>query len=241
MKKILIIFALFMLGQNGYSNPSGLLFNVSLSGMTLSFSPKANHSYTEVGMLITNQNYSFSSPNTQCSGWPNTNDYCLFSASPSSPASISVNGPIGTLRFKLCLNYWGQLSCQNYAIDITEQSRCTGAGGKIVLGSDNCWIKQAIPVSTTILRCSTVCSDVGLVLQQPGPTNDSTLAGNVCAAYGYTDSPTQRSPGTITFIGQVDFLGSTSCVWDNLTGVNWDNPNNTDYDGQTGNYICPCI
>ena len=241
MKKILIAFTLLLLGQASFSNPSGLLFNVSLSGMTLSFSPKANHSYPDIGMLITSSGYSFSTPNTQCSGWPNTNGYCKFAASPTSPASISINGPIGVFNFKLCLNFWGKLSCQNYTIDITEQARCTAAGGKIVLGSNNCWVKQAIPVSTIVLRCSNVCANVGLVLQQPGPVNNATLAGNVCAAYGYTDTPIEASPNPITFIGQADFERPTSCVWDDLTGTNWDNPGNTDYNETTGNYICPCI
>lgn len=117
MKKILIAIAFLLLGQVCFPQSSGLLFNVSISGGTLTFTPKANHSYPDIGMLITSSGYSFSTPNTQCSGWPNTNGYCKFAASFASPAFISINGPIGVLNFKLCLNLTGKLTCQNYSVN----------------------------------------------------------------------------------------------------------------------------
>jgi hypothetical protein len=128
----------------------------------------------------------------------------------------------------------------NINISCVTTSSCEEVGGIKVSGSSACWVKQVISDPTTILRCSDVCSNVGLVLQEPGPVLNELLAGKVCSVYGYTDAPTQASPGDITFIGQADGFSSTSCVWEDISGTNWNNPNNTDYSGETGNYICPC-
>lgn len=105
------------MGKMSFSASTGLLFNVSVNGTTFIFTPKANNAYSDIGMLITSPNYSFSTPTTQCSGWPNTNGYCKFSASPTSPASVSINGPVGVMHFVLCLNLSGKLTCQNYDIN----------------------------------------------------------------------------------------------------------------------------
>ena len=98
MKKFLIPFIFLLLSQTGFSSTSGLLFNVSINGMTLTFTPKTNHAYSDVGVLITNSNYQFSNPVKQCSDWPNTKGYCKFSASPKKPALISIKGPAGIIK-----------------------------------------------------------------------------------------------------------------------------------------------
>lgn len=118
---------------------------------------------------------------------------------------------------------------------------CETVGGKKVSGTSACWVNSVISDPTKTLRCSDVCSGVGLALLDPGPEINETLAGKVCTVYGYTDAPVKVSPGTATILGQANFLSSTSCIWNDLTSTNWNNPNNIDYSPTTGNYICPCI
>ncbi|MFO2970989.1 hypothetical protein SCO12_05910 [Legionella pneumophila serogroup 10] len=230
--KTISALSLALLSSMTFAKTKALFFEVTPQGSTLVIKPALNNFYPSAGIQITSAGFSLPT-NAGCV--PHANGYCLFPTSPTSPATIQIKGS-GSLTFKLCLNGQAKINCQNYNIN---QKNCNT--GKRVLGSDACWIKQEIPVSTIILRCSTVCANAGLMLQQPGPTNSATLAGNVCAAFGYTDPPVEIAPGNITFIGQANQFGPTSCVWENLTGTNWDNPNNTDYSGATGNYICPCI
>ena len=78
-----------------------------------------------------------------------------------------------------------------------------------------------------------------MILQNPGPINSSTLAANVCTAFGYTDTPGKMGPGSITFIGNA--ITPTACYWDNKASRNWNNPNNENYQGLTGSYFCPCV
>lgn len=225
-----------LLSHSSFSNSSGLLFNVSISGMTLSLKPKTNYTYPDVGLLITSPNYSFSKPATQCTGWPKTNGYCTFSAGPSTPALITIKGAAGVLKFKLCLNSWGKISCQNYSIDISQQDQCNASGGKIVSGSKACWIEVPVTNPAALLRCSSKCNALGMSLQNPGPVNSSNLAENVCTAFGYTDTAA-IGPINATFIGNA--FTTTACYWNDFTGTNWDNPNNSNYP-VVGSYFCPC-
>jgi hypothetical protein len=241
MKRISVILVAFLTQlffQTSFAHTTAPLFNVSAQGTTLTFTPKANHSYPQVGMLITSSDYSLSKPTTQCTNWPNTQGYCQFAASQSKPASISINGSVGTLSFKLCLNSLGKITCQNYCIAIVSKS-CAASGGKTVAGSDACWIQTRVNNPSQIIRCSTRCNAVGMELVQPGPTNNSILAGNVCAAFGFADPLFQGAPGPITHISIVELPGFNFCAWDDLSGVDWDNPNNVSF-GATGYSFCPC-
>ena len=242
MKPLITMIGVVVLSsQISYASSSDLLFNVSVNGTKLTFTPEKNHLYPEVEMLITSINYTFTDPSTQCENWQRADGYCKLSISQAKPAIVFISGSVGIMSFKLCTSFWGKRICQNYSINI-KQDNCAASGGQFVVGSTACWIKTRISSPMQILRCSTACADAGLTLQQTGvSTLSPSLAGNVCSAFGYTDAPIKVSPNSITFIGNVENAGSASCVWDNLTGGDWDNPNNLDYSGLTGSYFCPCF
>lgn len=209
-------------------------FNVSNENSTLTVrTTVSNHTYPAAGIKILSAEFALSNPGKECI--PLSNGYCSFSVSDTNAKKIHFSGPPGMMKFILCLDANGPLSCQNY--EIKQSISCDQVGGKIVSGSDACWINKQVTNPSTVPRCSSVCSAVGLTLQDPGPVNSSILAGNVCSAYGFTGTP--KESGNTTFIGHGDDGPSNSCVWEDITSTNWDNPNNINFQ-KTGYYFCPC-
>ena len=199
MKKILMTITLLLMGKMSFSASSGLLFNVSVNGKTFIFTPKANNAYSDIGMLITSPNYSFSTPTTQCSGWPSTNGYCKFSASPTSPASVSINGPFGVINFQLCLNLSGKLTCQNYNKELIKgtitsavNNNCCNNSSTVTFNGNNLnylgpdgsayeWMQFGY---NGILNCSN---------GEPVTTNYSVGATNTISAISITFGPTSAA------------------------------------------------
>ncbi len=76
-----------------------------------------NHSYANAGIKIDTSGYSLANIGVECqlSG----NGYCLFPVSDTTPATITLAGPVGNVSFTLCLNGKGPVSCQHYSTNIT--------------------------------------------------------------------------------------------------------------------------
>ncbi|WP_133131466.1 hypothetical protein [Legionella yabuuchiae] len=236
MKKI-TCFTLSLITSVSFAANTGLLFDVTANKPNLTIKPNVNFFYSSAGIQITSPGFTLQNPGHQnCT--PTSSGFCLFAVSPSQPKTLTITGD-GQLTYRLCTNGDAPLNCQNYTADFSDGASCTAAGGQTVSGSNACWVQETIINSTTILRCSDVCTRAGLTLQQPGPENNETLASNVCSAFGNTGPVIEESPGDITFIGTVSVAPGT-CFWENLTGTNWNNPNNSDYNGVTGSYFCPC-
>ncbi|MDR3476967.1 MAG: hypothetical protein P4M14_02915 [Gammaproteobacteria bacterium] len=89
---------------------AGSLFNVVTTGTTLNISTTIpNHLYPNAGIKVNTPGYSLAGG---CR--PTANGYCLFPASNTTPANLSINGVAGNVALTLCLNGLGPLSCQNY-------------------------------------------------------------------------------------------------------------------------------
>lgn len=133
---------------------SGRLFNVTLSGATLTITPvynpqAPNKLYEHAGVKITTPGFSVS----QCT--PLNNGFCSFPTSSNDPASIAVSGPSGIATVRVCLNATGQTAtCENHQIDaphiifITQDGYSGNLGG--VAGADVKCNDQAYMSGSTI-------------------------------------------------------------------------------------------
>ncbi len=114
---------------------------------------------------------------------------------------------------------------------------CGAANGLIASETPHCWIRVPIPAATVSLRCSAACNSRGLTLDRLA--NSARIARTVCAAFGLQASPRREWLGLMTAIGQIELFGRDSCVWDDQSGDDWDNPNNRDF-ATEGSHFCPC-
>ena len=97
---------------------SGLFFNVSVQGRTLTISTTiANHVYPSAGIKIKTQGYVLSGSGIDCID--GGNGYCLFTVSNAVPRSISITGNAGSVGMVLCLDGQGPASCQNYHVTLS--------------------------------------------------------------------------------------------------------------------------
>lgn len=91
-------------------------FNVNASGTILTITTNVpNHTYPSAGIRI-NSPSNFS-PHSGCT--QQSNGFCTFSVSNTTPASIGINGSTTTMNITLCLNGLGPLSCQDYNVSVT--------------------------------------------------------------------------------------------------------------------------
>ena len=98
---------------------TGLLFNVTNINNILNINTTIpNHTYYEAGISINTKGYSIQNVGTDCILI--TNGYCLFTVSNTASKSITIQGPVGTVNFNLCLNGKGPLSCQNFTKSIGQ-------------------------------------------------------------------------------------------------------------------------
>src|SRR5690242_11820752 len=102
----------FFITQTAFAN-SGLFFNVRSVDNRLSIRTTIpNHTYTNAGIKLNTAGYRLGRPGTQCRTYKN--GYCLFPASDTMAATITIEGAAGTPSFTLCLNGMGPISCQEY-------------------------------------------------------------------------------------------------------------------------------
>lgn len=97
----------------------GALFSVAKVGNQLTVNTTIpNKTYPFVGIRINAPGYTISGSGVDCLS--SRQGYCLFSASDTTPASISITGPTGPMPITLCLNGYGGLSCQALTLEAVD-------------------------------------------------------------------------------------------------------------------------
>lgn len=126
MKKILITLALLLsVTASNTLLAASAFFTVTVSGANITITPTTSFTYTTAGIKVNTSGFSVSNVGVDCTLL--SNDYCSFSASQSSPKTLTISGT-GAFNATLCLQAEGQLQCQNFTITTTSTSSlCTTA------------------------------------------------------------------------------------------------------------------
>lgn len=128
------------------STSSGLFFKVTANNLTLNIKTTVpHHVYQAAGIKIKTNRHEL--PGIGCT--KATNGFCLFAVSDTAEAVIPITGGAGPVQIILCLDGQGQLSCQNYTVNLSQQliPLPEGSFEKLTL-MDNGWLQAIQPRSS---------------------------------------------------------------------------------------------
>lgn len=84
------------------NNDTNLIINTTIPG----------HTYTQAGIKLLNPSFSIEGAGVECANAPS--GYCTFTVSDTQNKILTINGPLGSYQFNLCLDAVNQISCQRY-------------------------------------------------------------------------------------------------------------------------------